>query len=281
MEQARVQHDQTLRVIAQGNQAIRSLAIGNKNPQWRDIEDPTKPGTFITVNPDTYNEEAFKKGDRSGVLGGAKTSGLALAGGRESQQNNRIMTGANEAVAVLKNIAELPITAGTGIFGTRGHQTGIFNAGAETLVQKATTQEVQDYRSITAGLQRFLGAIETSGMAVPVAVMNSVDSVIAREGMTNITKLRNMAEIRQIIEKGMEVVITNPRVPPEQKALMQKAVDEAKQAVPFTQSDITRLQRMQKIDPKITLGDLIGQLGKTGITKPAATGVDTTNPLLK
>ena len=46
-------------------------------PQWQDIADPLKPGSFIKVNPALFNEDKYKAGDRSGVLGGSKAPGLA------------------------------------------------------------------------------------------------------------------------------------------------------------------------------------------------------------
>ena len=59
-------------------------------PQWRDIEDPRKPGSMITVNPEQYDEAAYMKGDNKGVLGRAKS--MTQAGAIDAK-TNLTMTG--------------------------------------------------------------------------------------------------------------------------------------------------------------------------------------------
>lgn len=181
-----------------------------------------------------------------------------LAGGRESAQNNRVLAGGNQVAAALKNIVELPITgASTGIFGERGHPKGLIDAGKETLANTMTTQEVNDYKIMATGIERSLAAIESSGLAPSGALTNQMGGVVWREGWTNFSKLRALAETRQIVEKGLEVQLHNPRVPEETKVLVRKVIDDVQKAVPFTNQDLTKLQQEQGVDPKITLGDVV------------------------
>lgn len=63
--------------IAEGPKFARSVApIVNveRQPQWQEIEDPLKAGSFIKVNPAQYDEARYKAGDKTGVLGKGKSS---------------------------------------------------------------------------------------------------------------------------------------------------------------------------------------------------------------
>lgn len=183
---------------------------------------------------------------------------INLAGGRESAQNNRVLSGGNQVAAALKNIVELPISgASTGIFGERGHPKGLFEAGKETLANQMTTQEVNDYKIMATGIERSLAAIEAAGLATTGSLTNQMAGVVWREGWTNFSKLRALAETKQIVEKGLEVQLANPRVPEETKALVRKVIKDVNDAVPFSNADLTRLQKEQGVDPKITLADVV------------------------
>jgi hypothetical protein len=88
-----------------------------------------------------------------------------------------------------------------------------------------------------------------------------MDAVIFKEGDTNMTKLHKLAQTRQIVEKGLEVVLSNPRVPKEQKAQMESSLEAIRKAVPFTHKDVINLQRAQDKNPKATLRDVMQSKG--------------------
>lgn len=200
----------------------------------------------------------------------AQKQEINLSGGRESQQNNRIISAGNQVAAALKNITDVPIAgASSGIFGERGHPKGIMGAGKETIANAMTTQEVNDYKIMATGIERSLAAIESSGLAATGALTSQMGSVVWREGWTNFSKLRALAETRQIVEKGMEVQLANPRVPPETKELVRKIVKEVQDSVPFTHSDLTKLAAEQAVDPKITLGDVVKFKRRASDAQPA------------
>lgn len=180
-----------------------------------------------------------------------------VQGSRESVQQNRVLTGANQAVAALQNIVKLPIESSTGILGTRGHSKGLMNAAAETLVQKMTTQDVQTYQILTTGIQRSLSAIESMGLAPPASLTAQMDGVIWKEGWTNLSKLYALAETRQIVEKAMDVIAANERVSPQQKELVQKILTDVRAAVPFTNADLIALQQNLQVNPNTTLADVV------------------------
>lgn len=182
-------------------------------------------------------------------------------GSRESVFINRVATSAAEAAADLGNVVELPMTSSSGVFGGRKQGESMFSAGKETLANKMTTQEVQSYNVMSTGFQRSLASIEASGLAPSGTLSHQMDAVIFKEGDTNLTKLHKLAQTRQIVEKGLEVALSNPRVPKDQKAQMESSLEAVRKAVPFTHKDVISLQRAQDKDPKATLKDVMQSKG--------------------
>lgn len=184
-----------------------------------------------------------------------KTSGGMSA--RSEIFHQRIVLAGNEAVTTARNIMELPVTSSRGVAGGRQQGSGLLSAFAETLTNKMTSQEVQDYNTMVPGLTRNLSAIESAGLAPSGSLTHQMEGVILKEGDTNITKIRKMAEVRQIVEKGLEVSLDNPKLSQAQRDRVTKIINDMKDAIPFTQSDITKLQREAKTNPKATLSDVI------------------------
>jgi hypothetical protein len=168
--------------------------------------------------------------------------GEAGMGNRAEVMLNRVTSAANEATAAAKNIMELPITTTRGMFGGRSQGHGLFEATKEDLANTMTGQEAQDYNTMLAGVARNLAAIETAGLAPSGSLTHSMDALALKEGDTNLTKLRKMAEMRQIVEKGIEPNLANPKIPVEQKDMIKGIVKDIQEAIPFTQHDITQFE---------------------------------------
>ena len=199
--------------------------------------------------------------------------GGGAGGGREGVMINRVIASANEASAAISNIAQLPVgaSAGTmGIGGGPGHS--VLASARDTLRNKLASQDVQDYNTMLPGIKRNLATIESSGLAPSGALTEGFAALELRDGDTEITKLRKMAEMRQIVEKGLEPNLANPRVPEQQKKLIRDIIGEVTKSVPYTQSDITELQKRQRKDEKITLTDLMKEkgLGEVDQSQPQA-----------
>lgn len=182
---------------------------------------------------------------------------LKVTGGRESVYVQRMMMGANQAAKDLSNVVQLPLTASTGIFGGRKQGPGLFDAGREVLANKATGQEAQAYNAMATGFQRSLAQIESAGLMPSGSLTHQMDAVLFKEGDTNLTKLHKLAQTRQIVEAGMEVIEANPRVSPEEKAKVKTVLDSIRKSVPFTHSDLIKLQVLQETNPNATLKDVI------------------------
>ena len=185
-------------------------------------------------------------------------------------QAMRVQMAANQIRASLKSIAGLPIEASTGLFGTRDtHGGGLLASSKETMTNKATTQEVQSYRVMAAGIQRSLATLEAGGVATGlVGLTKQMDGVILQEGDTNMTKLNKLAEIRQIADHAIEVLLSEPAIPKEQKEQMKLALDDIKKVVPFTQSDLNKLTNSKS--GATTLADVVQDTAAEIGTKPAA-----------
>lgn len=203
-----------------------------------------------------------------GVKG--KDGELNLAGGRESVQVGRLIGSANQASRDLENIAKLPLTANSGFFGGRGQGQGLLEAGKETLTNKMTTQEVQSYNAMTAGLQRSLASLEAMGLMPNVNLTKQMDAVVFRDGDTHLTKMHKLAQTRQIIEATQETLDANPRVSKEQKLLLKKVLERTEKVVPFTHSDLIDLNAAQQKNPSASMKSILAAREKSS----AATGGD-------
>ena len=193
------------------------------------------------------------------IKGGPKDPTIHLTGGRESVYVQRMMMGANQAAKDLSNVVQLQLTASTGFFGGRKQGAGLLDAGKEVLANKATGQEAQAYNAMATGFQRSLAQIESAGLMPSGSLTHQMDAVLFKEGDTNLTKLHKLAQTRQIVEAGMEVIQANPRVSEPEKAKVKSVLDSIRKSVPFTHSDLINLQVAQETNPNATLKEIVGK----------------------
>ena len=229
----------------------------------------TKSQLIQTIDPDTQ-QPVYKLIDKdtgetiNPNVGGVipKPGSGAGLGGREGVMFQRVLSSANSALEALKNISELPVGASTGVFGVGASPgTSLFASAKGALTNTLSSQEVQDYNTMLAGVGRNLSTIEAAGLAPNGSLTHSMDSIQLRDGDSNLTKMRKLAEMRQIIIKGIETNLANPKLPDEQKKAIQKIIDDTKTAIPFTQHDVTMLQQKQNANPSYTFQDLIHDQG--------------------
>lgn len=235
----------------------RRLNDSENNPGgekgWQIWQD--KDGNLKRVNPNTNEIADFS--DKSQDLSKPSSKGTGVMGGREAQFVQRVITSANQAAKDLNNVVQLPISADTGFFGGRHQGGGLLSAGKESLTNAMTDNEVQKYNVLSAGFQRSLAAIEASGLAPSGTLTHQMDSVIFKSGDTNLTKLYKLAQTRQIVEGGMETVMSNPRVSQSEKDQVQSILDNIKKAVPFSASDLIDLEKHQEANPNSNLQDIV------------------------
>lgn len=237
-------------------ETMNSLLMGRPRYSFQPttMPDPDNPGKFLSG----VNKQDTRTGDIQFVPTGTNPNNPNAGGGQGNRAElyfNRTTKASTLAAEAAKNIMDLPIESSSGYFAGRGQSTGLMAAAKETLVNAATSQAVQDYNVMVSGLTRNLSTIESSGLAPPGSFTKSMDSVVLKEGDSELTKMRKMAEVRQIVEMGAEPDLANPKISTDQKAQLQAVVDKIKTAIPFTHADITALQRSN--DPKITIADVV------------------------
>ncbi len=192
----------------------------------------------------------------------------AVIGSRENVYIGRILEGGITATTDLENISRMPVGVSSGMFGGRRQGPGLLDATREVLANKLTSQDVQIYNSANVGIQRALAIIESSGLAPSGAFTEQFQGLTLKEGDTQLARLYKMANARQIVENGMEVIKANPRVAPEQKKLADKFVQRVEQAIPWTTKDVIALQTSDQ--PDATLHNLgVGKTGKGETSQPA------------
>lgn len=186
--------------------------------------------------------------------------GAATQGNREAVFTQRVIQSGNQAAHDLHNVVQLPLSATTGVFGGRKQGPGLFDATKEVLANKMTGQEVQSYNVMSTGFQRALASIETQGLAPAGSLTHQMDAVLFKEGDTNLTKLHKLAQIRQIINSGMEVMLDNPRVSEMEKGRIRTVLERVNKAVPFSHEDLIKLDQAQQLDPNATLGSVVKKM---------------------
>lgn len=190
-------------------------------------------------------------------------------GNREAVFAQRVIQSGNQAAHDLHNVVQLPLeAASTGVFGGRKQGGSLFDATKEVLANKMTGQEVQSYNVMSTGFQRSLASIETQGLAPAGSLTHQMDAVLFKEGDTNLTKLHKLAQTRQIVESGMEVMLDNPRVSDEEKGRIRTVLDRITKAVPFTHEDLIKLDQAQKLDKNATLKSVMSAKGAPAAPAP-------------
>lgn len=182
------------------------------------------------------------------VPGGARTAG----------QINRIINAAKDAVTGLQNISQLPSTATGSLFGANGQTTSLLDVGKRWLGNSITSQEVQDANVSFVGLGKALATLDSGGLQSSQALMTQMDKLQLMPGDTQYTKMRKLAEIRQLADNSLETTINGPLLSTTQKKYAQTLRDALAKAIPWTPNDVSKLQ--QSKSPTATLRDYaVGQ----------------------
>lgn len=203
----------------------------------------------------------------------AKGSGLDSRSGALFQ---RVLSSANEASSAIDNITNLPFGASSGILGIGASPGTSWAASAKgVLTNKLASQEVQSYMTMLPGLAKNLAMVESGGLQTAQSLNDVFNKLELREGDTGYTRLHKLAEYRQIVEKGIEPYLHNPRIPQEQKDEIQSMIDGLRTSIPFSHNDVTGLERAHQQHPEMTFGEYIASQGlskksSTGAAAPAA-----------
>jgi hypothetical protein len=242
--------------IAQEEAYIEQFARTHTNPD----------GTPMTA------QQAASALQGMGLLKSPPGAGGAGGGGRQAVMNARILSAAKEGLQDLKNVMELPISANTGLLGLGGQQEhGLLAAPKNFLTREISSQNQQDYAVMQDGLGRAAAMMESQGLAPAGSLVSAVTNHLAfQPGETYLTRLRKVAQARQTFEQALEATQANVGLSPEQKQLASDMIDQVKAAIPFTQHDITELEKSK--NPRATVATVSGYAQQQGLggalTKP-------------
>ena len=163
-------------------------------------------------------------------------------GGRSAVVRERVMSSANLAAQAIENISKLPVGAGTGWLGIgnkQGHS--ILDAVGSNLKRELSSQETRTMGTLMSGLERNLATIESQGLAPPGTFTDSMKNLEIKQGDSPLDAIIKLAEMRQIVEVGLQTTLQDPIVPKELKDGMQAAIAKVQKAVPFTQEEALAL----------------------------------------
>lgn len=201
----------------------------------------------------------------------AQNKGQQLSG-NQAMMSNRIMSAADLGSQSLQNIMETPLGGSAGgMFGI-GSSPGksVMQTTVDDLRNRLAPQEAQSLNVMFTGLARNLGTIEAQGglqgaQSFSEQIKNGIQ---IRDGDTVQTALTRMAEASQIIHKGTEVYLANPKLDPQVRQVIQDSIAKLDVAIPFTVHDLTMFQRAQEKNPGMTFGQYAQMKGLGNNAKP-------------
>lgn len=171
------------------------------------------------------------------------SSAASAMGTRDLVYTQRVLNAARTAVSDLVNVSKMGAGATSGVLRGVGSGAagGMLDATKRTLGNVISKEQTQLYNAANAGVQRAFAQIESAGLAPGYHFSEQFNALTLLEGDTHLTKIYKLAAGRQIVENGMEVILANPRMAPEQKKLAQSYVAQVQKAIPWTTDDVITL----------------------------------------
>lgn len=168
------------------------------------------------------------------------------AGGDAYGFNDIIAVAANEAAGSITNIMNLPEKSTTGVF--QGQNTkGLMNAPLGALTNALTKEDTQRYNTEIANFGRYLAQVTKGGRNVTNADIEKNQAQFAiREGDTALTVLTRIAQMRQSLERALEVKIASDKTPAPLKDIYRTRLEEVTNAIPFTVNDVNQIRNEKK-----------------------------------
>lgn len=195
------------------------------------------------------------------------SKGAGKIGSRERAAATNLVSAANEAAINISNLAEL--SQGSPLFANKlanvEDKGSLLGGVSQFAARRLSTQDQQMYSKIIDALSGSLTKIQNgTGYASDSTAgkIKQLQSVItAKEGATNAVAYQALAEANQIFIRGLESLMTNAALNPEQKALLKRNIREAAEAIPFTVKDVIQYSRSNKVQ---TMPEWLAENGRKG-----------------
>ena len=177
--------------------------------------------------------------------GNIRITGRGGQGRQAAAQIQSMIGSSSELVGEARNLMELPSTAVAGIF--QGVQSVPANQLGEamkrSLANKLTPEESTDLATSFQGVARSLATIEAQGRATGLVGLTGMSQgLMPQTGDTTGNVLRKMATLRQIMERNIDAIEASPNASAEQKKLLKNLRAEMATVIPFTVSEVNKLQ---------------------------------------
>jgi len=177
-----------------------------------------------------------------------------------------IATNLNEAVGTISNIVNLPHDVTGGIFQGR-NTSGLLMAPLGVLAQELTDEDVQRYNKEIKNFGKFASRVVSGGRVVPASVQKDFeDQFVINKGDSPLSVLTSLAQMRQTLERAIEVKLKSSSTDPGLKTLYQDGLDVIRNSIPFTVNDVNTFANQR--DKKKTFSQMFGEYG---FRSPSAT----------
>jgi hypothetical protein len=207
----------------------------------------------FAARPSADSPSGFVKSDGTPVIipegGSLRMTGVGGQGRQAAAQIQSMIGASSELVGEARNLMELPSTATGGIF--QGLQnvpaTELGAALKRTLANKLSPEEATDVKTSFQGVARSLATIEAQGRATGLVGLTGMsEQLMPQAGDSQGNVLRKMATLRQIMERNIDAIAASPNASKEQKDFLTKIRAEMEEVIPFTVSDVNKLQHGDK-----------------------------------
>ena len=178
-----------------------------------------------------------------GVIGEAAIK-TAEAGSRERTFAQRVFGSIKGMAVDAKNLLTLPSTAAMPEFAgiTAEDPNSIFRALIAMTARTITEPEQRAFQQITEQIAQAMANIEGQGLAsgATAAKVKAFDALRPKAGDNAINMALYFARVRQELETGIEVFLTNTGANEEQKRQAQEILNNLPKQIPFTVEDVFR-----------------------------------------
>ena len=225
------------------------------------------PALMENPTPDTPGFAGFAA-ERAQTIGSRET-GFA---GRVQQA---LSSAATDIGNIIKSpgIAEMPVFAGTIGQNPKGVLDSLIALGA----RGATAEEQRAFQMLTGGISAALGRIESQGLAngTTVANLKAFDEMKPLAGDSPLVTALYLARLKQELEVGLSVYVTNRATSPEQRAQVRSVVQPILDAINFEPSDVLNAMAKSNAGQGTNLLERARRL----ISQPVGTVADTPQDL--
>jgi hypothetical protein len=192
--------------------------------------------------------------------------------GKESPAASRVIQAFTQTSDALENLANLPITTSGPMFQQKQFNS-LYTAPLSALNQKLSDETSQKLQTRMTGVARGLAALESGGAATGlVGLTDSIEKgVFIQAGSSLNVTLDKLGEMRRIVESSAKAQMSDPKIAPERKALIQQELDIVRKAIPFTQKDIDRAAKEAQDNPNMSFTEFTTK-NPIGSEKPRGTG---------